>query len=149
MTHSTLISTKYFTVPFFQAVNLISEGISHLAIIFWTIKPISEEQRLSGELYRPNYVKPFVSMSNTLFKWAAVVRAIVIHWHIIFRSLEVIRSEQAVLMWWPLASLCIHWVLSYYLAQLALQQSLIAFVQSSDKSGTDCVNYSDQRLWWH
>lgn len=86
MTHSTLISTKYFTVPFFQAVNLISEGISHLAIIFWTIKPISEEQRLSGELYRPNYVRPFVSMSNTLFKWAIVVRAIVIHWHIISRS---------------------------------------------------------------
>lgn len=86
MTHSTLISTKYFTVPFFQAVNLISEGISHLAIIFWTIKPISEEQRLSAELYRPNYVRPFVLMSNTLFKWAIVVRAVVIHWHIIFGS---------------------------------------------------------------
>lgn len=43
MTHSTLISTKYSTVPLFKAVNLISEGISHLAIVFWTIKPISEE----------------------------------------------------------------------------------------------------------
>lgn len=43
MTHSTLISTKYSTVPLFKAINLISEGISHLAIIFWTIKPISEE----------------------------------------------------------------------------------------------------------
>lgn len=43
MTRSTLISTKYSTVPLFEAVNLISEGISHLAIIFWTIKPISEE----------------------------------------------------------------------------------------------------------
>ncbi len=43
MTHSTLISVKYSTVPLFEGVNLISEGISHLAIIFWTIKPISEE----------------------------------------------------------------------------------------------------------
>lgn len=43
MTHSTLISAKYSTVPLFKGVNLISEGISHLAIIFWTIKPISEE----------------------------------------------------------------------------------------------------------
>lgn len=68
MTHSTLISAKYSTVPLFKAVNLISEGISHLAITFWTIKPISEEQGLSGGLYSTNYVEPFDSMSNILLK---------------------------------------------------------------------------------
>lgn len=72
MTHSTLISAKYSTVPLFKAVNLISEGSSHLAITFWTIKPISEEQGLSGGLYSTNYVEPFDSMSNILLKWAIV-----------------------------------------------------------------------------
>lgn len=68
MTHSTLISAKYSTVPLFKAVNLISEVISHLAIIFWTIKPISEEQGLSRGLFSANYVEPFDSICNTLLK---------------------------------------------------------------------------------
>lgn len=38
---------------FSKAVNLISEGISHLAIIFRTINPTSEELGLSGGLLLP------------------------------------------------------------------------------------------------
>ena len=68
LTHSTLISAKYFTVPLFKAINLISEGISHLAIIFWTIKPISEEWGLSGGRFTANYVQRFDSVSDVLLE---------------------------------------------------------------------------------
>lgn len=73
MTLSTLIREKYFTVPLFKAVNLISEGTSYLAIIFWTIKPISEEWILSRRLFNAHYVEPFERVSTTRAKWAIVV----------------------------------------------------------------------------
>lgn len=102
MTHSTLISTKYATVPLFEAVNLISEGISHLAIIFWTIKPISGEQGLSGGLFSANYVEPFVSMCYTLLNWAIVVRVIddTLTQYLIFSSFFYSSiDDRLVLMW--------------------------------------------------
>lgn len=50
LTHSTLISSKYSTAPLCGAINLISDRISHLAIIFWTIKPISVWRAVSPQL---------------------------------------------------------------------------------------------------
>lgn len=74
LTHSTLISAKYFAVPLFRAINLISEGISHLAIIFWTIKPVSEEWGLSGGAFQCQ-LRGTASLNvwYSVSKWAIVV----------------------------------------------------------------------------
>lgn len=70
-THSAVPSVNYFTVLFW-AVNLISEGISHL--IFWAIKPISEEQgQADWLLWEPFELECITSVS--LVQWHAQMRS--------------------------------------------------------------------------